>query len=93
MYLLPQGEAGAPGAKGEHGAKGEAVSLTFPTVDVRLLRPHRLTVSDAFSQRLHAFARVPPEFRDPQDLMARRAREEQEESPVSQEVAELPASA
>lgn len=47
---------------------------------------------DAFSPRLCAFTRVPPEFKDPQDPMVRRAREEQEESPVLQEVAELPAS-
>lgn len=57
-----------------------------------LLKPAQTRVSDAFSQRLRAFTRVPPEFRDPQDPTVRRAREEQEESPVLQEVAELPAS-
>lgn len=44
------------------------------------------------SQRLCASARVPLEFKDPQDPMVRRAREEQEESPVSEEPVEPPAS-
>lgn len=35
---------------------------------------------------------MPLEFKDPQDPTVRRAREEQEESPVLQEVVELPAS-
>lgn len=35
------------------------------------------------------FSRVLQEFRDPQDLLVRRAREEQEESQVLQEAVEL----
>lgn len=48
--------------------------------------------TDCFTHGRCVFTRVPPEFKDPQDPTVRRAREEQEESPVLQEVAELPAS-
>lgn len=34
-------------------------------------------------------SRVPQEFKDPQDLLVRRAREDLEESPVLQEAVEL----
>lgn len=53
---------------------------------------HTDSVCDSLSQCLCAFARVPLEFKDPQDPTVRRAREEEEESPVLQEVVELPAS-
>lgn len=38
---------------------------------------------------MRVFSRVLQEFRDPQDLLVRRAREEQEESLVLQEAVEL----
>ena len=48
------------------------------------------SVSNAIFVCVRAVYRVLQEFRDPQDLLVRRAREEQEESLALQEAVELP---
>lgn len=83
----PQGEAGAPGAKGESGAKGEAVSWSSPPKTWSYT--HMYDYTFGFLRLPCAFSRVLQEFKDPQDLLVRRAREEQEESQVLQEAVEL----
>lgn len=47
------------------------------------------THSVSYAARVFAFSRVLQEFKDPQDLLVRRAREEQEESLVLEEPVEL----
>lgn len=79
-----QGEVGAPGFKGEPGAKGEAVSSPrYPQSNTFDLSSMYL-ISDSNYCVFFVFHRVLQVFRDPQDLLVRRAKEEPEENPVLQ---------